>query len=180
VDWDLIFARRFLNNLHFRRKPTKAESYPIISNASSAPVLESDGLEPEWEFLPRQPEMQVDGLVRFARTIRWPNVDRIESTLRSKLDRARQIAQDLSALYSDPLRTTSGSLASRVHSACTVRRQLSSMGLQSPPFVALQAATANTLGGWLSRSWLSGLVLPGETASHLLMGTVLENDDFAL
>jgi hypothetical protein len=88
VDWDLIFARQFLENLHFRRKPTKAESYPITSNASSAPVLEGDGLESEWEILPHQPEMQVDGLVRFARTIRWPNVDRIESRLRSKLDRA--------------------------------------------------------------------------------------------
>jgi hypothetical protein len=58
-----------------------------------------------------------------------------------------------------------------------MRRQPSSTGLQSPPFVALQATTANTLSGWLSRSWLSSLVLPGETASQLLMGTVLENDD---
>jgi hypothetical protein len=31
------------------------------------------------------------------------------------------------------------------------------------------------VGGWLSRSWLSGLVLPGEPASHLLISTLLEN-----
>ncbi|RMY87930.1 hypothetical protein D0864_06756 [Hortaea werneckii] len=31
------------------------------------------------------------------------------------------------------------------------------------------------VGGWLSRSWLSGLVFPGEAASHFLISTLLEN-----
>ena len=31
------------------------------------------------------------------------------------------------------------------------------------------------VGGWLSRSFLTGLVLPGEPASHFLIGTLLEN-----
>ena len=36
----------------------------------------------------------------------------------------------------------------------------------------------NTMGsgGWLSRSWFTGLVLPGESLPHLLMSALLEND----
>lgn len=36
------------------------------------------------------------------------------------------------------------------------------------------------VGGWLSRSWLTGLVMPGEAASHFLMGTLLENSPHAI
>ncbi|KAI7215431.1 hypothetical protein KC333_g5478 [Hortaea werneckii] len=36
------------------------------------------------------------------------------------------------------------------------------------------------VGGWLSRSWLSGLVFPGEAASHFLISTLLENSQPAI
>ncbi|TKA70726.1 hypothetical protein B0A55_07560 [Friedmanniomyces simplex] len=36
------------------------------------------------------------------------------------------------------------------------------------------------VGGWLSRSWLAGLVLPGETAGHFLISTLLENSPQAI
>ena len=35
-------------------------------------------------------------------------------------------------------------------------------------------------GGWLSKSWLSGFVLPGEAASDFLMSTLLENSGQAI
>jgi hypothetical protein len=43
-------------------------------------------------------------------------------------------------------------------------------------------AAANTfsVGGWLSRSYLTGLILPGEAISHFLMSTLLENDKLAI
>jgi hypothetical protein len=34
--------------------------------------------------------------------------------------------------------------------------------------------------GWLSNSYISGLVLPGEGMSHFLISTLLENDEMAL
>jgi hypothetical protein len=34
--------------------------------------------------------------------------------------------------------------------------------------------------GWLSKSYVSGLMLPGEGLSHFLMATLLENDPEAL
>ncbi|KAF2173122.1 hypothetical protein M409DRAFT_49610 [Zasmidium cellare ATCC 36951] len=36
------------------------------------------------------------------------------------------------------------------------------------------------VGGWLSRSWLSGLVMPGDAAHHFLMSTLLENTPAAI
>ena len=34
--------------------------------------------------------------------------------------------------------------------------------------------------GWLSNSYVSGLILPGEGLSHFLISTLLENDDTAV
>jgi hypothetical protein len=34
--------------------------------------------------------------------------------------------------------------------------------------------------GWLSKSYLTGLILPGEGLSHFLMSTLLENDEIAV
>jgi hypothetical protein len=39
---------------------------------------------------------------------------------------------------------------------------------------------ASEVLGWISRSWLSGLVIPGEAICHLLIGTLLENDTDAI
>ncbi len=62
-----------------------------------------------------------------------------------------------------------------------VSTQCASTDFPPPPAcVQLQAADAKTFGSWLSRSWLSGLVLPGANACHLLMSTLVENDDSAL
>ncbi|KAK0774334.1 hypothetical protein LTR02_007437 [Friedmanniomyces endolithicus] len=36
------------------------------------------------------------------------------------------------------------------------------------------------VGGWLSRAWLAGLVLPGEPAGHFLISTLLENSPRAI
>lgn len=36
------------------------------------------------------------------------------------------------------------------------------------------------VGGWLSRSWLSGLVMPGDAAHHFLISTLLENTPTAI
>ena len=34
--------------------------------------------------------------------------------------------------------------------------------------------------GWITRSWLSGFVIPGESICHILIGTLLENDTKAM
>jgi hypothetical protein len=36
------------------------------------------------------------------------------------------------------------------------------------------------VGGWLSRTYITGLILPGESLTHLLVSTLLENDSSAI
>ncbi|KAF2257540.1 hypothetical protein CC78DRAFT_622540 [Lojkania enalia] len=42
------------------------------------------------------------------------------------------------------------------------------------------SANTSNIGGWLSRSFLTGLILPGEMISHFLISTLLENDRLAI
>lgn len=180
LDWDLVLARRYLHDLYVQRRGPDGETEQIKPGKSNTPALWRDPSGHECEIFPRQPKMQIDGLVRFAKTLRWPNVGQIETTLKSKLDEAEKSAGVLAALYSDPLQTMPMSGASRVHSKCTKTGQSPGANALAPPFVLLRAATSQTFGSWLSRSWLSGLVLVGPTSGHLLMRTLLENDDSAI
>ncbi|KAK5129176.1 hypothetical protein LTR08_003773 [Meristemomyces frigidus] len=55
-----------------------------------------------------------------------------------------------------------------------------SMHLLAATSASAANADAFEVGGWLSRSWLTGLVLPGEPASHFLISTLLENSPQAI
>jgi hypothetical protein len=119
-----------------------------------------------WEIviLPRRPKSQLDGLLRFARLVNWPNFDTFASRMRQELNESSLATQSfLEATYGNPICRTSMS------------SKLSGFGT-----VELEAATRMRPGGWLSRSWLTGLVLPGDTACHLLIATLLENNPEAL
>lgn len=183
VDWDLVLARRFLDNVYVRRQGWSCDQQRRSPGASSGSIPERSRSGLICQILPRQPKMQIDGLVRFASIIKWPRLEQIESSLRSKLDRASKTSLELSAFFSGALKTTSESAESCVSSTqplCSMSNHLSTECDPSLVSVKLQGANAHTSGGWLSRSWLSGLVLPGETAAHLLISTLLENDGRAL
>ncbi|KAK5128688.1 hypothetical protein LTR85_000021 [Meristemomyces frigidus] len=55
-----------------------------------------------------------------------------------------------------------------------------SMQLLAASSASCDGPNAFEVGGWLSRSWLTGLVLPGEPASHFLISTLLENSPQAI
>jgi hypothetical protein len=180
VDWDLIFARRFLDNLQVRYLEFDTQTAGLVQNGHLAFDEESDPFGFRCEILPRQPQLLIDGLIRFAQAIEWPDVERIESVLKAKLERAQETPGELYKLYSSPLQAKSKRNATRVDENCSMRMDASARDGQFAPFMYLQTATKDSLGSWLSRSWLSGLVLPGHTAPHLLMSTLLENDVAAL
>jgi len=57
-----------------------------------------------------------------------------------------------------------------------VSRATTAQSMQLLPSATAKNTTDGfDVGGWLSRSWLAGLVLPGEPASHFLISTLLEN-----
>jgi hypothetical protein len=77
-----------------------------------------------------------------------------------------------SSYFSGPIKSRTKKLRELASNIPIVQRQKSST-LTAP-------SVAGCGGGWLSRSYLTGLVLPGEGLNHLVISTLLENDPAAV
>lgn len=177
LDWDLVLARRFLDYLQVIPAPSHlSDTAPInepkrpglmsrFSNRPARSVLSlcSDGFG-ECLILPRRPKIQRDGLLRFARLVNWPDFDSFASRMMRELNDSSLATQSfLAAVYGRPI--PGASTPSKPGVPCAIE---------------LESATEKRPGGWLSRAWLTGFVLPGDSACHLLISTLLENDPQAL
>ncbi|TID19484.1 Heavy metal tolerance protein [Venturia nashicola] len=206
--WDLVFSRRFLENVDARSVTTSKEvlqeepekrgfffSAPAIQEAVKIDHVDV-------MFLPRKSSQQLKGLFHFARAIGWPNPDRFENKLTETLlisDEAFSIPSP--SVYATPLSTPRSVRSARSSSYFETRpgfeRQATGRSLQlqppSPTMTPSQMSPDGTpstnpthptpkalIGGWLTRSYLTGLVLPGEPLSHFLISALLENDAAAI
>ncbi|KAJ4368931.1 hypothetical protein N0V83_006013 [Neocucurbitaria cava] len=211
IDWDLVLARRFLENILVVKGSDTDLSAP---QPKSRGLLSLLGVNTEIELpktdiilLPQQQTRQLSGLARFAETLQWPNIDLFSKDLSRALglqDASEQSGQELSSsgkflnvatpssisVYGTPLQTPRsathlpdgyfGHMGKPVlsrHNSRSLRVPLSP-SLASPEDKSV--STINNIGGWLSRSYLTGLILPGEPVSHFLISTLLENDKFAI
>ncbi|KAJ9612170.1 hypothetical protein H2200_003767 [Cladophialophora chaetospira] len=200
VDWDLVAARRYLFLSYIKKIDKKGpvaapqtpqhERPPHPRHTSSAArehhgglfggLKHAMGLETTQEsaapqhlldnydvaILPRQPVVMVDGLVRFAENIGWPRGEQLHEALRQKL--CTPEPEDREKLLTDAM-AVSGDKAPENRSD-NLTGSLQSFN------VDLRPATAGTIGGWLSHSWLSALILPGTSICDILISTLLEND----
>lgn len=150
--------------------------------------LEQSTCESIWEavvVLPRRPERQLKGFAVFAEKIGWRGHEMLESRIRASLlqhnGEAKQVltSNSVESVYSVPVKSqpTSRTVPKKeVYCRSPSHRFLL---LHKPASTAENAPISDT-GGWLSRSWLAGLVMPGESIHQLLMATALENDPTAL
>lgn len=117
---------------------------------------------------------QVDGLKHFARQLKWPDIDsyvaRISENCRALTD---------GTPLNSPL-ATPASHASRHSSYFGDSRAERSKKSHHPSARRRQIQAALSPSGWLSKSYISGLMLPGEALCHFLMATLLENDQEAI
>lgn len=209
LDWDLVLARCFLDNIltvngsDHDGETTKAGGLLSILGVGG----EADAPKPDIVLLPQHQARQLSGLVKFATTIQWPSTETLMQGLAQKLG-ARDVAQEAEqfstpdamflepvtpasiSVYGTPLQTprpASKQLDSYFgHIGKPVLSRDNSHSLRIPlsPTLSPQpdhprSALAG-VGGWLSRSYLTGLVLPGEPISHFLISTLLENDGDAI
>jgi hypothetical protein len=136
-------------------------------------------------ILPRRPERQLKGLAVFAEKIGWPGHETLEARIRSNLlqhstDTTQVLTSDsLNPVYSVPVKSEPTSRTLPKKEAYCRSPSHRYLVLHKPGSTALNALSKDT-GGWLSRSWLAGLVMPGESIHQLLMATALENDPTAL
>ncbi|KAH7116869.1 hypothetical protein B0J11DRAFT_442845 [Dendryphion nanum] len=211
IDWDLVLARRFLDNILVIREDERDASSPAPKSRGLLSIFSSDSApssEPDIVFVPRHQVRQLSGLLHFAEAIQWPGIDLIVEELALKLGTSKEVQEpdqlpspqgkflDPStpssiSVYGTPLATPRtprsvqdsyfGHMARPALNRTETPRSLT-VPLSSTLLAHAAEKNANTLnvGGWLSRSLLTGLVLPGEAISHFLMSTLLENDKLAI
>lgn len=185
VQWDILLARRWLENIRIVEQDAKSPSIEKESERTSflsppsrwftsrqpspepsAPPTPDVQNVTDAQLLPRHPKRQVDGLVHFARMIQWPNVDSLGH---------RKAPTPTSSIYHGGSHFGSGPRPKRLRDIAsdtpTLHRQKSAI---------LTVPSMEGCGGWLSRSYLTGLILPGEGLAHLVVSTLLENDPAAV
>jgi hypothetical protein len=210
LDWDLVLARRFLDNIlvvknnNLDTPMATPRGFLSMLGVGAEPPEAS---KPDVVLLPQHQARQLSGLIKFATTIRWPSTDILVQELSQKLgarDVASQVEQVPSpdgmfpevitsasiSVYGTPLQTPRP--GSHVldgyfgHVGKPVLSRDNSRSLRIPlsptlsPVADQPSTNLTAVGGWLSRSFLTGLVLPGEAISHFLISTLLENDKTAI
>ena len=185
VKWSLLLARAWLDNILVTRLDSSAErtGYCTIRPATSSwlasltsklslsrGVHAADGLatgNPVYEVRGRHGERQVDGLIHFARKLRWPGIDQYEARISRA---ARVMANETPTKHS----AAPPSLETKRLSPFEAPDGNRPLSRRRHISAALHPA------GWISKSYISGLMLPGESISHFLMATLLENDSEAM
>ncbi|PFH59438.1 hypothetical protein XA68_12315 [Ophiocordyceps unilateralis] len=180
VKWSLLLARSWLENIEFVREEDTPPS-PVsdrLASPTSDTTLERKGQaqSPQcYAIRARQGQRQVDGLIYFASRLNWPGVEKHAAAISQSARRAAQDTPAPSRSSTPPSPPSepayfgawdlSYNLGESAHGAQTRRRRL---------------AAALHESGWLTRSYISGLIVPGDAICHLLMATLLENDGEAL
>ncbi|KAF3942392.1 hypothetical protein ABW19_dt0207882 [Dactylella cylindrospora] len=194
VNWDLAVAQKWLNNVRIVERPFTPDfdmltpTPPAQKHSSwqrffmTEEVKIEDAEEPQDAdtydafFVPQHLERQLNGMLLFAQKIGWPGVEVLEGVIRDKL-RDTAGLQTPSIAYRTPA-TSPGKLTPRSLGGTASRG--SYFGYMANKRTSSVIVRNMGQGGWLSRTYTTGLVLPGEGLSHLVMGCLLENDTLAL
>ncbi|KAF4551714.1 Hypothetical protein D9617_12g036030 [Elsinoe fawcettii] len=191
VAWDLVLAKRFLqdvciapaaiDNTKGGRDPNRSSLFSMLSFVTAREDFEEDEqIQPI--LFPRHEKTQLNGLLAFAMALKWPHIDELKQKI---ANRVKESEEGTKQTYTTPVGTPAFKPDDRdsyfgVLVRPHVGRSLTAQSVQLlPPLEPHQSDTLNA-AGWLSRSWLTGLVMPGESASHLLISSLLENSSNAL
>ncbi|GAD98834.1 hypothetical protein ANI_1_1080104 [Paecilomyces variotii No. 5] len=202
VDWDLILVRRFFDTMdvqHYQHLPVHhnvtrgaAQDRPVgrhglLSRIGSyrhrETLVTSADPESAWDYVlnPHHPEKQLHGLLIFAQNIDWPGKDELKHRLSPKFESGGNSMN--AGIYASPVRNTLPERYVQTLDKSEMYRKSPSRRLvllQWPQNDSKDASSGHDVGGWMSRTWFSGLVLPGEAIGHFLIATVLENDPKAM
>ncbi|KAB8227865.1 uncharacterized protein BDW43DRAFT_292993 [Aspergillus alliaceus] len=204
VDWDLVAVRRFMDTFDISYKadePDQLDFDPMIPTSHpwgeknheknhhsffenllhrSLSGSPTESIESAWRcsLVPTFLDQQLQGLFAFAEEIDWPGLDALKTRLHFVIG-GGQMGAAIADAFNKPVRNALPAKAGgplnkeEMHTRSLSRRRIA---LHCSKY----QADSVQLGGWITRSWLSGFVFPGEQISHLLMATVLENDSDAM
>ncbi|KAJ5787853.1 hypothetical protein N7457_002843 [Penicillium paradoxum] len=196
LNWDLIVVRRFLNSLNITcpspqpglspvnsrskssgsKTPEKPHRFALLDSLTRRNSPPAADLQSAWDcqLSSTHVRQQLEGLYVFAENIGWPKLAALKETMRLKLEDPGNPV--LPALVVDDRWGKE-----KISKELSLAKE--DMYTRDPCRRCVKLCAGHPRSkslGWISRSWLSGFVIPGEGTSHLLMATLLENDPDAL
>lgn len=179
VKWSLILARSWLENIRIEHsvseiiRERKPSGWLATLTGTSTSVDDSAPHESVQAYLfrGRHETRQLAGLLHFAQRLKWPHLDK----LTGKVSTNDIVITDSS--NNTPASGTPMSVSTQKSSYFMNQRPVARRGL-SRSTQRMSALIHSS--GWLSNSYISGLMLPGEGLGHFLISTLLENDDAAV
>ncbi len=185
VKWSLILARVWLENIEVvkteiaERAGTEKKPSGWLATLTKRMSLTRDhGLDGHhrtamYAIRGRHIRRQAGGLAHFAQRLRWPGADSYSSKIS---DNCRSVVEGT------PLSTPQTTPAPRAeaHHSSYFGAQKADNQLSRTVSRRRRISAALSHSGWLSKSYVSGLMLPGEGLCHFLMAALLENDPEAL
>ncbi|KAM0446383.1 hypothetical protein ACHAQK_001305 [Fusarium lateritium] len=200
VKWSLHLARSWLDNIEIEKvkEPTPSDAPKTDGTATPPPATgwlgslfskftfrqhHEDKTSPTHSYTikGRNPQQQVDGLTHFAKKLLWPDIDTYEGLIannaRKSIINSGPPPAPTATSKNDPKTSeTNGSKRSLYFGAWD--HPESQKDKSRPQRRKLAAALHPS--GWLSKSYIYGLMLPGDGVCHFLMATLLENDSKAM
>ena len=147
--------------------------FDTLRHKLSSPVAASSWSSWLCELAPFHMRRQLEGLFVFAEEIGWPNLDSFKDRMMSRVVHADDDTINKS-IFKKPIRNVpreGDEVEKHVRTPWCFPVHL---------HLGEEDDEKELIGGWMTRSWLSGFILPGDSSSHLLMTTVLENDPEAM
>ncbi|KAI8722245.1 hypothetical protein NCS52_00368000 [Fusarium sp. LHS14.1] len=190
VKWSLHLARSWLENVEIEKAEDSTPKGTVTPPGSSSGWLGS--LVSKFTFRQRQEEatpntnysytikgrhsqQQVEGLTHFAKKIHWPGIDTYEGLIAKSARQSMGITPPPSGV-----KTPKENSSKRASYFGAWDRPAGEKNNNKPQPQRRKLAAALHSSGWLSKSYIFGLMLPGEGVYHFLMATLLENDKNAM
>ncbi|KAK2829896.1 hypothetical protein FQN49_007148, partial [Arthroderma sp. PD_2] len=203
VDWAIICCRRAFESMTIKYAPTGGPLDPAITKEQPLEKPPSrirqmltrgrlkekqqqpDDTQVIWDCItrPRFFRKQLNGLFVFMDIIQWPDAEGVKLQLERKFNAVVADPAAMVHTLSTPLVTNElkgDDIPLQRLSAYENSNTSHLVLLLSPSQVSSVTTSTTCFGGWISRSWLTGFVLPGEAVNDMLIATLLENDPHAL
>lgn len=177
IRWSLILARRWLDNIQL--KVLYRDSCPVGRPSpgwlATLTKFGRFGEETDRDDLgivqirSRNRERQLSGLLHFATELNWPNIGELSMKVANhEIDLYDNLDQKPTHHTVSPEITQKGNAYILAYLPGQKRGQKRRISCALFPSA-----------GWISNSYISGLILPGEGLNHFLICTLLNNDDDA-
>jgi hypothetical protein len=194
VKWALHVARIWLENIELVKKEEGVEQtvklgkratwLATLSRTLSVNTPRDDsgkshqghfhhrGRSDQYIMRGKHVERQIEGLLHFAEALKWPDMDVGPTSISAN---CRAVTEGTP--ITTPIATPGTSDGRRGSYFENVRKEVP---LERTISRRKKVTAAFRRSGWLTKSYISGFMLPGEGISHFLMSSLLENDPQAL